>query len=687
MTDSIRWGKGREEQCRQWLDTELTAALGARTALEATWRKWLEQYRAPAIQPTKSFPFEGAANYVLPITATDVDQLYAKEMQTIFAPDNLWTLQALNESWVDAAKPLQDGMTWLDRNALHMWDVCKRVKLEKFKLGTGIYKTGWLYESRPVWTYAPNGRVIRAKRTVGRPFVDHVRLPDFILPPYSYAIQPDHQGGAPWIGERLRIDVDRFRSLARATEPFMPGISVEAINTVLKFREPADTEHDTKIQDLDFVKRGNQSSVTDQQFDTDKSPTGSSGSIRRTQPRDIELWELHARFPTGGRGAGDIASRDIQPADDSQDDIVLWYHRPTYQFVRAIYAPYHHGKRPYDVERMFPGDGFYGIGVCEQKEMFQTAQSELLNFTYDNVLLGNSLGIAAKAGANIAPGEPIYPGKIWIVEGNVNEDFKTFQMGSTYPNLTVLQEMIAALGERRSGISDIQLGNLNQLPGRTPATTMMSLLQEGNRRPDFAIKDSRYEGLAVVGLRMIQLLQQYIGQPQDVGGKQLLMLMMKSLGHPEGEAAGQKLSTPMESAELGLGVSITATSGSANKEVERQNMVALLQLAGQLTPQFIQLVSVAQQAQGTPVGKVALQAALGLQQLYRRTLEQYDVRNVEDVAPDIAADTQGLDAPPPQNGNGQQPAAGALAGSGGLVSPTGGTPDVQNVLATLGIGG
>ena len=47
------------------------------------WRDWLTQYRAPATQPTKHFPFEGAANYVLPVTAIDVDQLFAKFVQTI----------------------------------------------------------------------------------------------------------------------------------------------------------------------------------------------------------------------------------------------------------------------------------------------------------------------------------------------------------------------------------------------------------------------------------------------------------------------------------------------------------------------------------------------------------------------------------------------------------------------------
>lgn len=679
--ESVKWGKGRESQCIEWLDTELRSALNARSGLEAKWRGYLELYRAHADQPTKDFPFAGASNVVLPVASMAIDQLLVKEMQTIFAPENVWTCQALNESWVEAAKPMQDGLSWLDRNTLRMWRVCKRLKLEKYKLGTGIYKTGWLYEKRPIWTYDNNGKVIRAMKSRGRPFVDHVRLPDFLLPPYSYAIQADEQGGAPWVAERLRIDADRLRSMAKSSDPFMPPISKTAVDLIVKFLEASDTQHDTAIQDQDFVKRGSGASTTDAQFDTDKANNG-QGSIRRAMPRDVELWEIHARFATGGKGGADDPSRNSQGDDDSQDDIIVWYHQPTRQFVRCIYQPYHHGQRPYEVERLFPSDGFYGIGICEQMEMFQRTQSDLINFTMDNVLLVNSRMIAAKAGANIAPGEPIYPGKIWITEGEPAKEFQSFAMAEVYPSLPMLYSQFDQMGKGRSGIGDLQTGNLDALPSRTPATTTLSMLQEGNRRPDFAIKDSRYDGLSIVGLRLIQLLQQYIGQPQDVGGKPLLKLMVQSLGMPEGLHVAQKLTTPMESAELGLGVSITATSGSANKEVERQNMVALLQLAGQLTPQFIQLVSVAQQAHGTPVGKVALESAIGLQQLYKRTLEQYDVRNIEDVAPDIAADTAELNAPPQG-----QSAAGSLTGPGGLVSPTGGNPELQGVLQTFGIGG
>ena len=87
--ESVKWGPTRRDQFLQYIDTELRAALSGRQSLEATWRDWLTQYRAPAKQPIKRFPYDGAPNYMLPITATDVDQLIANFMTTIHAPDNL----------------------------------------------------------------------------------------------------------------------------------------------------------------------------------------------------------------------------------------------------------------------------------------------------------------------------------------------------------------------------------------------------------------------------------------------------------------------------------------------------------------------------------------------------------------------------------------------------------------------
>lgn len=660
--ESVNWARstpsnprGRKLDFIDNIDHELTEAIGVHDGLVKQWVKWLDLYRAPVKQPERNIPYEGAANYMLPVIATDADQLYAKFIQTIHAADNIWTIRALNERWTDAAKPMQDLLTWMDGAILKMYSVNKRAVSEMVKLGTAIYKTGWHYERRPIWTYDEAGRAIKAEKISGRPFVDHVRLADFVFPPSAYAIDPDSQGGAPWVAERIRIPVDRLRWMAESQSPLLPTIDKDVLNLIIKFEEANVTEWDAAVQSADYEKGGRGSD-----FDSEGPAHVSGGQPAPSRLlREIELWEVHARFPT--------------QSSNSQDDIIAWYHRPTRSLVRNVYQYYHHGRRPYEVVRFFPGDGFYGIGICEQTEMFQLTQSDLFNFNWDNVLLANSRMVVAQAGTNIAPGESFYPNKVWIVDGDVRSSFGVFPMADIYQSLPQLQQTVQAFKERRNGIGDLQIGNMQSLPSRTPATTTLSLLQEGARRPDLTIKDMRYEGLSTVGLRVLQICQQFMASPVDVGGQRLLQIAADMLGTPEGALAVQKLVTPMENAEFGLGVSITATSGSANKETERQNYLALLQLAGQLAPQFIELMSVAMQAQGTPIAEVALNSAMGLQELYTRLLEQYDIRNADEITP-LPDNAEAMVAPSPFGVPGAVPGAapGVPAGpdsGGGAVTP------------------
>lgn len=649
MPEKIVWGVGREAAFIAQIDHELREAQDARVGLDAQHREWLAQYRTSAKPALKKFPYDGAANYTLPLTAIDVDVLYARFMQTIHAPENIWTVSALNERWVSTAKPLQDFLEVLDKRVLRMYNVNKRVFLETVKLGTGIYKTGWNYERRTVWGYDDAGRRQQQMRTTSAPFVDHVRLADFLFPAYAYAIQPDEQGGAPWVAERIRVPLGRLFSLAEASEPFLPNIDKATVEFIAKFEEAEKPPADIARQELDYDQRsrgGSATKLSDDSFDRDRE-SGTPAGASRMRPHEVELWELHARFPT--------------KSSASEDDIVVWYHQPTRKIVRGVYAYLHHGRRPYDKIVYFPGDGFWGIGICEQKEMFQALGSELMNFTIDNVLLANSRMIVAQAGANIGPNEPIYPYKVWLTEGDVRQQFGVFPMADIYPSLPMVQQGIAALGEKRTGIGDLQLAQLNELPGRTPAATMQSLLAEGSRRPDLTIRDMRNEGLSIVGLRVLQLCQQFISSPVDLEGRTWLRMLTDVLGMPEGAEVGKKLAMPLEPVEFGVGVSLTATSGSANKEVERQGALSLLQLAGQIGPQFIQLIQVATQAQGTPVGEVALNVARGMQEMYKRTLEQFDVRNLDDVLP-LA------DAVAPQGGANGAPAG--PNGAGNFGAPT-----------------
>lgn len=658
MAERVVWGEGLQQAASGYLSFELRYALQARQPLEKAWRRWLELYRAPAQQPLKQFPFEGAAGYVVPIIATDVDQLYASFMQSVHATDEVWTMEPMNERWVACAKPLQDYLSFIDRAILNMYGVNQRALLEMVKLGTCIYKTGWLFERRRVNAYNEDGKVVPAERTTSRPFVDHVRLNDLLLPPYAYAIQPDEQGGAPWVAERLRIGVDRLKMLAKSTDPMIPNIDADALALILSFEETASTEYDQKVQDLDYIKRGTGERVD---FDRDgnsadsSSRTGGVGQV----VREIELWEVHARLET---------------TTGVWNDVILLFHLPTGKIVRAVHQYFVHGKRPYEVSRYFPGEGFYGIGVCEQTEMFQTQISDLVNFQHDNVLLANSTMIASKSGSGIGPNEPFYSGKVIVTDGNPNEEIMPIKMGTSYNDLPNMIGFMLQQKERRNSVSDLALGNMATLPSRTPATSVQAMLAEGKRRPDLTLKDLRYSGLAKVGLRVIQLLQQFASGPIQIGGQRYLKLALDVLGSPEGNEVFQKLATPLEDAELGLGVSIAAISASGNKEMERQQLQALLQImAQQVYPQYLQAAQIA--SQPGPMREIGLAMCTGINELTTRLYEQYDVRNVETLVPPLpqippAVPGMGALGGPGQAGGGApgQPAmAGLLGGAGGGV--------------------
>jgi len=116
----------------------------------------------------------------------------------------------------------------------------------------------------------------------------------------------------------------------------------------------------------------------------------------------------------------------------------------------------------------------------------------------------------------------------------------------------------------------------------------------------------------------------------------------------------------------------------ANKEMEKQSFLALVQLHTQLSQQFIQLAQIAanpQVIQMMPaVAQMATQAAMGFTELERRLLEQYDIRNPEDILVDAAI---------------LQSAAQTVQ-QGGLLTPGafgGAMPDAQGAAPAQGMGG
>jgi len=308
--------------------------------------------------------------------------------------------------------------------------------------------------------------------------------------------------------------------------------------------------------------------------------------------------------------------------------------------------------------------------------MWQDTISAVLNYDIDKILLTNAPMLAFKEGANILPNEQIFPGKLWPLT-DPDKDLKPIFLAA--PGSYDLNSLMAFLQEgakQRTGVTDLQAGTIGAIPSRTPATTIQALLQEGNTRFDMSLQDVRLSGLNHVGLQILQLLQQQAGNVvNNPDGKKYVALAAMVLGQPEGQYVATALQLPFEAIETGIGVQLTATSGTANKELAKQSQLSLLQLYAQLGPQFLQLAQVIQQAPGSPMAEVATQLFRGGAEFMTRLMEQFDVRNAEDLIPNIqallqaqGAVSQGQPLSPLAVGNGNQQPQGtpAFAGMGGL---------------------
>ena len=561
-------------------------------------------YRAPTPQGLRTFPYQGAANFVYPIMAMNVDPIIARLIRTIHAPSNLWTVTALNEQWVPVAKPAQDFLEYVDFAMLKMLDVNYRALLELLKLGTAIYKVGWKYERNKIMGYGMHQQRMKLIREINQPTVDMVHMANFLLPPEALSIDPDDQGGAAWVAERFRFRPEVLEAMGRAQEPNLPNFDPDALAIVLKFEETAPTLYEQKVQQLDKM----------------------SGAYSRRWRRPVELWEVHARFDSTGNGF--------------EDDIVVLWHHPTRTVLRAIYNPFEHGERPYHAARYIRGDGFYGVGVGEQTRMWQMLITDVMNYNIDKILLTHAPMIIAKEGANILPNEPFYPSKTIFVNDPKNDIAPFFLQGAN-SNIEVTQLLgfLQEVVKQRTGLTDLQFGSVGAVPSRTPATTIQALLQEGNTRFDLIIQDLRINSLGGVGLQTLQNIVQQVGDHVNnpAASQKFITLAAMVLGQHPGQFVEQMLQLPHQRVEAGLGVELTATSGTNNKELQRQSYLALLQVFGQWGPQLIQLAQVAQQTAATPVGTVALELFQGARELLQRILEQFDVRNPDDIIPNLQA--------------------------------------------------
>jgi len=173
------------------------------------------------------------------------------------------------------------------------------------------------------------------------------------------------------------------------------------------------------------------------------------------------------------------------------------------------------------------------------------------------------------------------------------------------------------LANRRVGMSE--LSSPQSVPGRTPGITMLSALQQVNRRFTPAFNDMRN----CIGGSVRQGLYRYQERLLARGGEKIQDHITSILGAEDGMAVISLLRN--ENFDEWIDVQLTAASASVNREADRQNAIMLVNVLGQYYQRMIELTAIASNPQ-TPetVREVAKKVAVSASEIIDRTIRTFD---------------------------------------------------------------
>ena len=622
--EKVIWKKGRKEAFRTWFSEQLFNTIGDRGALEAKWRNQLIQWRAQVVgDGIGDVPFVGASDIDMPLTAMHTDPVSADFIQTLHAPANFWTITASRPDLVDSAKPLQEFLNLYEKQFLKMRQINSKVLFDVIIHGTGIYKDLILHERKKVRDYNEAGEIESITKIKFQHTIQHVPLTDFYMPANAISIDADDPvRPAAWVAHRFNITRPQFDLRKNSESPYLPNYDKVEASVVGQW--------DQDIQNDDIL-------LEQQRLEDDYQPW---------RDQKIRLYEVWARFDVDGDGI--------------EEDIVVVWHHGTNRILRTTFNPFIHGKRPFEAVQYLPSGGFYGMGMAEIDEWAQITASRLMNSMVDSSFLANSIMLGVPAGANIAPDEPFYSGKVFPL--GPNEKITPITMGQPHPGMMNNIQAFMQWSEQRTAVSELRQGDISQLPSRTPATSVLSLLQESNQRFDMILANMREPGMNNLGIRTLQNLVQI-----SKDDPRWISQAMLWLGEVDGAKVVEILQGPVHKVESDFGVSVSATSSKANKEVEKQNLIFLSQLMQTIYPQLMQFAQAIEPIQPGTTQAVVMSAFQGTVELQKRLLEAHDIQNPEEYVP--ALPEQQIPQPGIGGGQPQQQLGPGAPPGGGAAGP------------------
>src|SRR5262245_22975074 len=600
-----------------YLDLEFREAVVDHESLENQIDEWNKAYLGEPAARRKDFPWENACNVVIPLIGIHTDSIVARIVNTIFSVEPLWTARPLIKSLDDVAKPLEDFLDWSRRQEYDAYGTIRSWVLEVVKYGWGYIKVPWEVATLRTFRIGAGGKPEPIDRIVRRPRPQHVLLIDILC---QVGIEDDINQ-AEWMAHRVRLTDGQLRW----------------------------REYDGVYEDVDKViaRKEDISNITEM--------LAGPGEEVPSRTKLNTFYETWIDFPLKNGGL--------------PEPLVITYHPGSRTVMRAIYNPHADNRRPFFKGKFLDQEGRRaGVGIAQQLWQLQEELSTIHRQEVDNSTIANTKFFVGRRGA-VRNTTRIWPGRFLTVP-DPSKDLIPMSMGDIGNSLQALETSALSYAERRSGVTDYQLGRESSiLGGRATATGTLAIIQEGNRRFDLNIRDIR-DTLGKVGQMVLLLNAQY--RPRE---------MAYFVEGEDGKWVERALNLPDDFIADGIGIELTASTATINKEIEKQGLITVMGLVTQHYQQVISMVQMGMQMQ--PLMPVILSMLKGSDYFMKRIVQAFDIKDVDTVLPLTAMmEQQGVGAQPPpdaaagnQNGGGM---AGAMGPSPAGQGPgPGGAPPLQ----------
>lgn len=591
--------------------------------LVSRWEEEIEAYEAPPAPP-RSTPWHGACRITIPVIASMVDTVFPRLHSTIYSATTIVTIEEWRPEVADHAKAWEDMLDWIMRNELDIMRVSDSWFMETIIHGTGVVKLYWERIEQQTITYDDNGKIDKTDKQVLRnqPVLVHVPNKDLLIPLSAVSIKE-----APIVAHRMRM--------------YERDLLIREDNGLYKnVRDRVLASEDSKIDSYDATRN--------EIADTTPSV-----------PVPYTIYECWFDYDLEGDGV-------YQP-------LLATYHPLTRTLLRIQPNPYNHKRKPFREIIYFPRhDRFHGIGMATQLEQLQEEITALHRQRIDNGTVANTKMWTVLAGSRADQSfQGVAPSLKILVDSH--DEIQSLDLGEINASAFENERLAMQYAQQRSGVSDFLSGMDIANKGRTTATQTVTALQEARTRFNWSLEQVR-DAIADLAEMITDLYQQFGTDTQE--------RFTTILGPEKGILVHELLTRNVEGYDNvtdALAIQVTASSASANKAVEQQNLLGLMQMVQQQTIQYemplIQLILQPDVPQ--PLKDYALERIEGSRALMRRLMETQDVRNHGEILGTTEAlrrqneATAAAAQPPVGAGPGGAPLP---AGPPGMVGPGAGLP-------------